>query len=736
MRAIFPFNDSWLYAPQVLASDVADSAFEVVTLPHSNKRFPYHNFDDREYQFISTYRKRFVLPEARQGRRVFVDFDGVMLAATVSINGHAFPEHRGGFTPFSLDITDYLREGENLLSVSVDSRERADIPPFGHTVDYLVFGGIYRDVRLRYVDPVYIERAYATPLDVLSKSLRLRLTAHLVNTQAQEVTVSLAAMFDVDENNSVGDSVDVAIPAHGKAEVSIELDDLSDGGAHPQPALWTLDDPRLYTATFSLDWGDATDAYDRVQVRFGFRHAQFKDDGFYLNGQRLQLRGLNRHQTFPYIGAAAPARLQRRDADIVKYELGCNIVRTSHYPQSPHFLNRCDEIGLLVFEEIPGWQHIGDADWKALSLRDVRAMIERDYNHPAIIMWGVRINESWDDHDFYEQTNALARQLDPTRPTGGVRFFQGSEFLEDVYTLNDFSNDIQEPQVTPHLVTEFNGHMFPTKTWDNEERRVEHARRHARIQARAASSGGVSGAIGWCAFDYNTHEEFGAGDRICYHGVMDIWRLPKFAAFFYESQQDAAQRVVLRVASNWRLGDVSEGLIEPVYVFSNCEEVVAYVGGRKKGTFRPAHDLFPGLPHPPFRLHGLDALLAHPYGDLRVVGLIGGQEVAEQIISAPQPPKQLILRADDDALLADGADMTRVAFLVADAYGNPLPYAVKVVTLTLDGPQGAELIGDNPFPLVGGQAALYLRAGHTSGVAVVRAQADRLPPAEIRVRIG
>src|SRR5690606_21523157 len=111
-------------------------------------------------------------------------------------------------------------------------------------------------------------------------------------------------------------------------------------------------------------------------VRFGVRHAQFKDDGFYLNGERLFLRGLNRHQTYPYIGAAAPARLQRKDAEIVRYELGCNVVRTSHYPQSTHFLDRCDEIGLLVFEEIPGWQHIGDEAWQALSLRDVQVMIE------------------------------------------------------------------------------------------------------------------------------------------------------------------------------------------------------------------------------------------------------------------------------------------------------------------------------------------------------------------------
>ena len=133
-----------------------------------------------------------------------------------------------------------------------------------------------------------------------------------------------------------------------------------------------------------------------------------------------------------------PKSAQMKDADILKYDLSLNIARTSHYPQSKHFLNRCDEIGLLVFEEIPGWQHIGGQEFKENTLKNVEAMIKRDFNHPSIIIWGVRINESLDDHDLYVKTNELARKLDPTRPTGGVRYLHNSEFLEDVYTFNDF----------------------------------------------------------------------------------------------------------------------------------------------------------------------------------------------------------------------------------------------------------------------------------------------------------
>src|SRR5437773_3823988 len=186
-----------------------------------------------------------------------------------------------------------------------------------------------------------------------------------------------------------------------------------------------------------------------------------------------------------------PARAQRRDAQILRNKLKTNIVRTSHYPQSRHFLDACDEIGLLVLEEIPGWQHIGDEAWKQLSIDNVRRMIQRDWNHPAIILWGVRINESKDDHDFYTRTNALAHQLDSTRQTGGIRYNYQSELLEDVFTMNDFGTGalpagaagatMRPPNHSRYLNTEFIGHTFVTKSSDSAERLTEHALRHARV---------------------------------------------------------------------------------------------------------------------------------------------------------------------------------------------------------------------------------------------------------------
>lgn len=728
MRTVIAFNTGWLFRPEQVDDSVPDSHFEPVTLPHSNVLLPHHNFDNADYQFISTYRRRFTPPALKPGQRLFVDFEGAMIASTVYLNGARLGEYRGGFTPFSFDLTDHLVPGENLLTVHLDSRERKDIPPYGFVVDYLTFGGIYREVSLRVVDACHLADVFVHTAGVLSEQPHVVIETTLRNMS--DAVRDLALRADVLDSDGVRIAqIETAVAAPVGESVARQEIALRQGDFR----LWTLDDPALYTLRIEL-FEDGT-VHDRLDTRFGFRQARFEPDGFYFNGEHLPLIGLNRHQTYPYIGAAAPARLQRRDADIIKYELGCNIVRTSHYPQSRHFLDRCDEIGLLVFEEIPGWQHIGDDDWKALSLDYLRAMIVRDRNRPAIVLWGVRINESADDAPFYTATNALAHQLDPTRQTGGVRYIWESQFLEDVFTFNDFGIPLREPNHTPYLITEFGGHTFPTKSWDQEERAVEHALRHARVQNQQLGMAGVSGAIGWCAFDYNTHQEFGSGDRICYHGVMDIFRLPKYAAAFYASQIDPARRVVLQAATVWSMGDRSGGGINPLVVFSNCDEVEVFVGDESVGRFAPDRETFPHLPRAPFviPMPHQHMIWGRALADLRLVGYLDGQAVAEQCIAADGLPHALTLEADDSELAADGADMTRVAFRIVDRYGNRLPYTNQVVTLEIDGP--ADLIGENPFALIGGQAALYVRARHTPGVVRVRATTPRLPPVEVTITL-
>ena len=172
-RVVLPINRRWRYSPKATDAaqerDFDDSGFARVTVPHTNIRLPWHSFDDKSYEFVSIYRRHFRLPAAARGRRVFVDFEGVMTASTVWLNGVRLGEYKGGFTPFSFrtDAAPGLGR-DNVLAVEVDSTERPDIPPFGYEVDYLTFGGIYREVSLRLVSPTFIENIFAQPKDVLS----------------------------------------------------------------------------------------------------------------------------------------------------------------------------------------------------------------------------------------------------------------------------------------------------------------------------------------------------------------------------------------------------------------------------------------------------------------------------------------------------------------------------------------------------------------------------------------
>lgn len=714
MRHIINLNQDWLYLPRDdrRAKNVVcdEGRFQTVCLPHANVELPWHNFDDQEYQFISWYRRHVKAPKAWRGKRLHLMFQGVMIAAEVWVNKRYVGQHKGGYTPFTLDITDAVNLGEdNVIAVRVDSWERKDIPPFGHIVDYLTFGGIYREVELQVLEPVHVADVFARPGN---RSLEATIAVANEGSAARETEVVL---------KSAGKSAKATViaPPHGREDVVLKLSNLA-----VEP--WSLDNPNLYDVRVSLDNGDA------VSVRVGFREAHFAKDGrFYLNGAPVKLMGLNRHQTFPYVGGAMPARVQRRDADILKHELGLNIVRTSHYPQSRHFLDRCDEIGLLVFEETPGWQHIGDDAWKTVSKHELREMILRDRNHPCIVLWGVRINESADDPDFYTETNRIAHELDPTRQTGGVRCHRESEFLEDVFTYNDFSDGVQEPNHCPYLITEFNGHMFPTKPFDQEERLVEHALRHARIQNAQMGKDGIAGAIGWCAFDYNTHKMFGSGDRVCYHGVMDMFRFPKFAAWFYKSQIDPRISVVLEPASYLKIGERSRGGFDPLVIFSNCDVVEAWHAGACQAILKPDRESFPHLPHPPFVYRNIGPV--HSWAPYEFLGKIQGNIAVRKRVAFDGVPFALRLTADDEALEADGSDCTRIAFSIVDKYGNVLPYATGIVELTVAGP--GSLIGENPFALVAGRGALWLRAGRRRGLVTVTARTARLKPRSVTVRL-
>jgi beta-galactosidase len=397
-RTVLPINRKWRYHPSKVEGAhlpaFNDAAFESVVIPHTNVSLPWHNFNDKEYEFVSTYRRRFRYPAAARGKRVFVDFEGVMTASTVWINGVPLGEYKGGFTPFSFDLTDHLHpDAENVLVVQVESTERADIPPFGYEIDYMTFGGIYREVSLRVVSPTYIDNIFARPKDVLTANPGLDVDVFLAGKASDHLGIevelrdgerviarahSAGALVDSPDPNAALDP-ETAAPVYASTETTMDpVKHTVTLAGLEGIKLWEHEQPNLYTVHVRLlNEGRLADEDAR---RIGFREATFTDHGFSLNGKIVKLRGLDRHQTFPFVGQAMPARVPRKDADILRTGLHCNIVRTSHYPQSRHFLDRCDEIGLMVLEEIPGWQHIGPEPWKQIAIDNVGRMVRRDWN--------------------------------------------------------------------------------------------------------------------------------------------------------------------------------------------------------------------------------------------------------------------------------------------------------------------------------------------------------------------
>jgi beta-galactosidase len=728
-RLVLPMNRKWRYSRTSLESghskEFDDSGFEKVVIPHTNVPLPWHGFDEKTYEFVSLYRRRFRLPAGARGKHVFVDFEGVMTASTVWINGVRLGEYKGGYTPFSFELTPHLDfDGENVLAVDVDSSERPDIPPFGYEIDYLTFGGIYREVSLRVVPSTFIENIFIRPKNVLTATPAVEVDCFIQHLEGSKDDVTLEVEL-LDGGHVVAkgsQKLSSSGPTTEPVAHTVSLERLS--GIR----LWDLEKRNLYVSRVRLLRG--SQMLDEDSRRFGFREAQFTDHGFELNGKVIKLRGLDRHQTFPFVGQAMPGRVQRRDAQILRDKLKCNIVRTSHYPQSRHFLDACDEIGLLVLEEIPGWQHIGDEAWKQISVDNVRRMIRRDWNHPSIILWGVRINESKDDHDFYTRTNALAHQLDPSRQTGGIRYFQESEFLEDVFTMNDFGFPLKPPNHSRYLNTEFVGHTYPTKTIDQVERLTEHTLRHARIHDQLASNPQYAGGIGWCAFDYNTHGNFGSGDRICYHGVTDIFREPKPAAGFYKSQCDPAEEIVLEPAFHWARGDASIGFSKAV-VCSNCDQLKFYIDEKMIAEVDPDRKQFAHLRYAPFVLEMGE--LFHKWGDLRIEGYIQGKKVISKTMSGRGVDTKFMLLPDETELVADGADCTRIVLRVTDEFGAVRPFANDAIKFELEGP--AAIIGDNPFSLIGGTGAVWIRAQEKPGKVRLKAIHPQLGAQQTEIEI-
>ncbi|MDD5922503.1 MAG: glycoside hydrolase family 2 TIM barrel-domain containing protein [Eubacteriales bacterium] len=438
---------------------------------------------------------------------------------------------------------------------------------------------------------------------------------------------------------------------------------------------------------------------------------------------------------------------------------------------------------------------MGDENWKRQALKNTEDMVLQYRNHPSVILWGVRINESQDDDRLYEKTNEIAHELDDSRQTGGVRYLKKSHFLEDVYTYNDFRHDGIDPgcekkkNVTPdedrpYLISECNGHMYPTKTFDSEAHRTEHMLRHANVLDAVLGEGGISGVFSWCMFDYNTHPDFGSGDRICYHGVMDMYRNPKLAASLYAAQQE--EDPVLEISSSMDIGEHPSGNPGLVYIISNADEVRMYKGGDFVKSYYPSDSPYKNLKHGPILIDdyvgpGMGEIEGFPpkqekdvrmllnygalYGYQRLPGRIKAAalrlmlrygmrpkdayllnskyignwgdaakgyrfeavkdgRVVRTVVKAPAEKIGLYVHPDHTVLKEETSyDVSSVRIEMRDQNGNRLPFYNGAVSLKTNGP--IEIIGPKTAVLRGGCGGTYVKTAGVRGEAALILHAEQ-----------
>ena len=720
---VYDFNRGWLFGGEYVANSEQpgfdDSRFGEVTLPHAVTNLSWGDWQPASWQKKWIYRKRFDSSALPQGR-VFLDFDGVMTSARYFLDGRDVGLHQGGYLPFSLELTSHVPRGQHVLALRVNS-EWQGVPPEGDprgawTIDFLEPGGIYRDVTLRVVPEVFIADVFAMPQGVLSASptLRVAVTIDAATAQAQPIDVQVE-LVDGTATLASG-STRTAVTKAGAQTVAATLTGLG------KPELWSPSTPKLYTVRTTLTDQGGTELHT-LDIRTGFRQAEFKLDGFHLNGKPFKLFGLNRHQLFPYLGMAANERLQRRDAELLKTMLNCNMVRCSHYPQSPHFLDACDELGLMVWEEPPGWQYVGtDKAFQDLVVRNVHDMVMRDRNRPSVIVWATRLNETGNPTALYKRTRQTAQQLDNSRPTSGaMRIYSTKDWAQDVFAYDDYNlhNDPKAaplrppiPRV-PYFVSEAVGALDgpPLYRWvDSNATLAAQAELHARKHNAARSNPAYAGLLGWAGIDY---QSLSGGNRVWHTlkwaGVLDTFRVPKPAAAFYRSQCSPAENPVILPVFFWDFGRSSpNGPGKNAMVATNCDFLEFTIQGHPSVRGAPDRQHYGHLDHPPVFVDLTTTKGAHP-PELTIDGFVGTTKVHSITMSGDPAGDRLELTIEDQTLQANGHDATRFTFRAVDKYGNQRPGVTGDVRLSLSG-RGVLTPTTFPFQTYGGVGGGYVRA--------------------------
>ncbi len=738
--------------------------WEDVNLPHTVRLEPLNASGGRNFQGICWYSRCFATEAEWKGREVQVVFEGAMQVADVWLNGRHLATHYGGYLPFTVKITEHLAPAgsENLLAVRLNNEDNREVPPgkAQSALDFVYFGGLYRNVSLRVLDPIHISDPilarrvagggiFVTTSEVNADRATVRIQTDIQSAEQKPCTIAVRQeLFDAQMRRAA--AAEQSLPVRfGFTRFTRQM-------VVRQPQLWHPEKPNLYTlhTTVLRDGRPIDDQWTRIGIRtFHFD----KQEGLTINGKKFFSVGANRHQDHPFVGYALPASAHVRDARKLR-AAGFTSYR-SHYPQDPAFMDACDELGILAIVSNPGWQFVGDDVFRQRSLENAREMIRRDRNHPSVMLWEAQLNESDNSplaaelygivHEEFPEKECYAAGDRIEKPVPG---FQGWD-LE--YSHNDGSRPLWIREWGDHVDnwTDQQGSGRVQREWGEVPMLVQ-ATRHLQVLDEiysrvkgplAAGSARPCGADLWAGIDayrgYH-HQPF-------LGGPLDLFRIPKFDYFMFQSQRPP--EVKIEGADSGPMVFIANfaSLQSPttVMVFSNCEEVRLFQNDREVARQKPDSGYY--LPHPPFTFKLSEfsnaqsmlfstgvARAGTPIGSVRAEGLIGGKVAATHRIEAPGVPTHIELHLDDCGLglEAGGADWIRVYAHICDARGTTYPHGDDRVTFTVSGEGaliGDSAIGANPMRAEAGIATALVRSTRTAGRVLVRASAFGLTPATL-----
>ena len=775
-RNVYNFNPGWRFHKGDVAGAEAlnfdDSAWQVVSTPHTVELEPAEASGGRNYQGIAWYRKHFVVPAAMQGQLVTVYFEAIMGKQEVFLNGKLVRKHAGGYLPFSVNLTDYgIKAGDKcVLAVMTDNSNDKNYPPGKpqYTLDFAYHGGIYRDVWLIGKSDVSITDALEANkvagggvfvhFDQISeKKAQVFVDTEVKNSgTARRVVTVETTLTDASGKKVKQTSSRVMLNAGESVMVKQKMQ-------VSNPHLWSPDSPYLYRVESRVTEGKL--ALDGGVTRVGIRKAEFKDkDGFWLNGKPFgQLVGANRHQDFAYVGNALPNSQQWRDAKRLR-DAGCRIVRVAHYPQDPSFMDACDELGIFVIVATPGWQYWNkDPEFARLVHENTRMMIRRDRNHASVLMWEPILNETRYPLDFALEALQITKDEYPYpgRPVAAADVH--SEGVKEHYDVvyGWPGDDVKGVARQCIFTREFgenvddwyahNNNNRASRSWGERPMLVQALSLAKSYDEMYQTNGQFIGGAQWHPFDHQR----GYHPDPYWGGIFDAFRQPKYAYYMFRSQTAANLNHPLAESGPmvYIAHEMSQFSDKDVVVFSNCDSVRLSVYDGTRSWTKPVVHAKGHMPNAPVVFENVwDFWEARGYSyvqknwqkvNLVAEGIRNGEVVCTTKKMPSRRSTKLQLRVDyqNSPLVADGSDFIVVVAEVTDDSGNVRRLAKENVVFTVEGE--GEIIGDatigaNPRAVEFGSAPVLIRSTRKAGKIKVKARVQyegtHAPtPAEIEI---